>query len=500
MKCWKFLALLVLAGQARAMNLIDVYQLAIQNDQSFAAATASRQASIEALPQAMAVWFPQLSATAISQMNWVYQNVDPTYQKYNNHGYTVTASQQLINFNNWFAVDEAKATVNQANATYGYAAQDLMTRTSSAYFTVLQASDSLGFIRAEKALVKKELDQAKARFEVGVDAIDSVYNAEASYDSLVAQEITAINALIAAYQNLQVITGVPIHALQRLRHDMPMVAPTPGQVQAWQNFAGDHNLTLKSYVFAAQASRQAVKASNANHLPTVSADASYTYNRQNPGQPYVDNPTTYPTLGSTSAAAVQVSIPIFSGGAVMSQTREAQANYAEANANLQLQYRQVLANVYQTFSSVQSGISQIQADQQAVKSKNNAVDSNQAAYQAGTMTIIDVLNAISDLYNAQQVYAKDQYTYLQNTLVLKQLAGNLTDADMVGVNHWLTTELTPAADTLKPPVIKADGVAQEALTKSQPEMHKLMQEADQLMAEVATATSATKDSSTKVSS
>lgn len=484
MKCWKFLALLAIACQARAMNLIDVYQLAIQNDQNFAAATATRQASVEALPQAMAVWFPQLSATAISQMNWVYQNVNPTYQKYNNHGYTVTASQQLINFNDWFTVGEAKATVNQANATYGYAAQDLMTRTSAAYFAVLQASDNLGFIRSEKALVKKELDQAKARFEVGVDAIDSVYNAEASFDSLVAQEITAINALIAAYQNLQVITGVPIHALQRLRHDVPVVAPVPTQVQAWQNFASEHNLTLKSYVFAAEAMRQSVKTSNANHLPTVSAEASYNYNRQNPGQPYTGNPVTYPTLGSTSAASVEVSIPIFAGGAVMSQTREAQANYAEANAKLQLQYRQVLANVYQTFSNVQSGISQIQADQQAIKSKNNAVSSNQAAYQAGTMTIIDVLNAISALYNAEQTYAKDQYTYLQNTLLLKALAGNLTDADMVSVNRWMIPEVTPAADTLTPPVVKADGAAQEALTKSQPEMHKLMKEADQLMAEV----------------
>lgn len=462
------------------MDLWDVYQLAVKNDQSFAAATATRQAAAEALPQAMAVWFPQLAASAGSQMNWVYQNTQPTYQKYNSHGYSLTASQQLVNFNNWFTVSEAKASVNQANATYGEAAQDLITRTTAAYFAVLQAYDNLQLVQAQKALVKKELDQAKARFEVGVDAISSIYNAQASFDGLVAQEITATTALVAAYQNLQVITGVPVSFLQRLQQDLKLVMPVPSQSQAWQNFAQAHNLTLKSYLYGAQAAMQAIHVSQANHLPTVAATASYEYNRQNAGQPYPGAPVTYDSTGSTSMAGVEVTIPLFAGGAVMSQTREAQANYAAASANLQLQYRQILAKVYQTFADVQSGISKIQADRQAIKSKNNALESNQAAYQAGTMTIIDVLNAISDLYSAQQTYQVDQYTYLQNTLVLKQLAGILTDADVAAVNRLLVNERTAEASGLKVPQVQTEDVAKAAIKASQPELQQLLAEAKKL--------------------
>lgn len=472
--------LLVWINPAYAMDLMDVYQLAIQNDQSFAAATAARQASVEALPQAMAVWFPNLSATAISQMNWVYQNIEPTYQKYNNHGYTVSVSQQLINFNDWFLVDQAKATVNQANAVYADAAQSLMTRTVAAYFAVLQAADTLGLVQAEKALVKKQLDQSRARFEVGVDAISSIYNSQASYDSLVAQEITAGNALVAAYQNLQVITGVPIQSLQRLKRDLTLIGPVPEQVQAWQNFAEAHNLSLKADLYASQAAKQAIHASDANHLPSVSANGSYNYNRQNPGQPYPGSPLTYPTNGSTSAAAVQVTIPIFAGGMVVSQTRQAQATYAESYANFQLAHRQVMAQVYQTYANVKAGIGKITADRQTIKSKNNALDSNQAAYQAGTMTIVDVLNAISDLYNAEQIYAIDQYVYLQNTVNLKYLAGNLTDADLVAINHLLTQEHTLAADKLKVPVLLPNDTAEKAVAATQPELQKLLQEAKEL--------------------
>ena len=465
----------LLSVNAQAMDLLDVYQLAINNDQSFAKATATRQAAVEALPQAMAVWFPQLSATAVSQMNWIYQNIDPQYEKYNNHGYTVSVSQQLLNFNAWFSVSEAKATVNQANATYGEASQDLILRTAAAYFTVLQAADSLGLVQAQKALVKKELDQARARFEVGVDAISSIYNAQASYDSLVAQEITADNTLIAAYQSLQIMTGVPIKSLQRLNHDVSLQAPVPSQIEAWQNFAEAHNLTIKADHYAALSAKQTINASNANHLPTIAATGSYEYNRQNGSQPTPGDVT-----GSTSAAAIEVSIPLFEGGTVMSQTRQAQANYAAAYATMQLNHRQVLADVYQTYSSVLSGVSQIEADRQTIKSKNNALESNQAAYQAGTMTIIDVLNAISELYNAEKVYSADQYTYLQNTLKLKQLAGNLTNVDLVGLNRWLTKEHTVAADKIITPKLDTTNVADQALAATAPELKKLLAEAKQI--------------------
>lgn len=477
---WLSVALVCAETQAQAMDLLDAYQLAINHDQTFAAATATRQSAIEALPQAMAVWFPNISATAVSQMNWEYQNVSPTYQKYNSHGYTVSVSQQLIDFNAWFSVSEAKATVNQANAVYADAAQDLMVRTTAAYFGVLQAADNLGFVQAQKALVKKELEQARARFDVGVDAISSIYNAQSSYDSLVAEEISADNALITAYQNLQLMTGVPVNSLQKLTTNLTLQAPMPAYIQAWQNFAEAHNLSLKASQFAAQGLKQSINASNANHLPTVAALGSYEYSRQNAGQAYTGNATPYDANGSTSAAGIEVTIPLFEGGAVMSKTRQAQANYAEAYATMELNHRQVLANVYQTYSSVLSGVSQVEADRQAIKSKNNALESNQAAYQAGTMTIIDVLNAISELYNAQKIYANDQYTYLQNTLKLKQLAGNLTNADLVGINRWLVKAQTLAMDRITTPKLDTHNVAEDALKAAEPELKKLLSEAKKI--------------------
>ncbi len=482
----------LLASSAQAMDLLDVYQLAIVNDQTFAAATAERQAAVEALPQAMAVWFPQLSASAISQMNWVYQNTAPTYQKYNNHGYTVTASQNLLNMNAWFAVSEAKAAVNEANAMYATAAQDLIVRTAAAYFAVLQAADNLVLVQAQKALVKKELSQAQARFDVGVDAISSIYNAQASYDSLVAQEITANNALISAYQGLQTITGVPINSLQRLMDNLPLVAPMPASIPAWQNFSEAHNLSLKVDQYATVVAKQAIHGSTANHLPSIAATGSYNYNRQNAGQAYAGatstSTTQMDTTGSTSAAGIEVTIPLFAGGAVMSQTRQAQANYALSYANLELLHRQVMASVYQTYSTVLSGVSQIQADRQMITSKNNALMSNQAAYQAGTMTIIDVLNAISDLYSAEKTYSADQYAYLQNTLKLKQLAGNLSNADLVAINHFLVTVNTLALDKIVLPKLDHQDVAQQAMAKAAPEMHQLLAEATKIGAISATTT------------
>lgn len=434
---------------AKATDLLDVYQLAIKNDQQFQAATATRQAAGEAMPQAMAALFPNISLSASSLYNRItspasINNVSST-SKYNSHGYILNATQPLINFNSWFNVAQAKASVAQANATYLAASQDLMVRTTTAYFNVLQAADNLRFTTAQKDYVTKQLAESRARFEVGTDPVNSVYNAQSSYATLVAQQISDANALVAAYQNLQTITGVPMKSLKRLTDDLPLPEPNPANMQTWQQTAEEHNLSLRALRYAVDAARQSIRANRSNHLPTVNATGTYEYNAysSNSGIPALAQQSTQANFG------FQVSVPIFEGGQVTSQTRQAEDNFALAAANMEQNHRQLLSDTYQTYSSIIAGISRIEADKAAIKAKNSALESNQAAYRAGTMTIIDVLKGIQDLYDAQRAYANDQYTYLLNTIKLKSLAGDLTNLDIMAINHWLCNGDTPDSDKIQ---------------------------------------------------
>jgi outer membrane protein len=344
----------------------------------------------------------------------------------------------LINFNNWYGVSQAKSSVKAADATYADAAQSLILRTAQAYFNVLQAEQNLYFARSQKELLAKQLAQSKARYEVGVDALTSVYNVQAQYDAAVATQIANANALFTAYQNLNVITGKPIDHLSRLIDDLPLLTPNPNNISAWEKAAEDRNFSLLSLRYTAASQQAAIKIAQAGHLPSLSTVDSYEYGQTsvsgfNPGQQ---------STTTTSSVGLQVNVPLFSGGQVLSQTRQAQAQYVGAQTSLELQHRTVIAQVYQTYTSILAGISKIQADRASIQSANSALASNQASYQAGTMTIVDVLTAVSNLYNAQQTLVADEYNYLINTLTLKQLAGNLTNLDVTAINKWLTNGTT----------------------------------------------------------
>ena len=130
-------------------------------------------------------------------------------------------------------------------------------------------------------------------------------------------------------------------------------------------------------------------------------------------------------------------MPIYSGGSVSSLVRQARYEFQQACADMQANFREAGSFTQQSFNNVVSGVSKIRADKQAIVSAQSALDANQAAFKAGTRTIIDVLLAQQNLLSAQQIHAADQYAYLMDTLRLKQAAGTLSGCDLYCINQWL---------------------------------------------------------------
>lgn len=456
----KTLYLVALGGfalPAFATDLMEIYQEATQYDQVFQAAKATRLSVGETLPQNIAPLLPQLSATANTTGNYynaivapkspvVVANAIPTdntgIRKFNSNGYAVTLTQPLINFNQWMLVNKAKATVNQANATFGAAAQDLIIRVAQTYFSVLLAQDNLEFAQAQTKANAEKLKLAQQRYAVGMDAIASVNDAQASYDRTYAQQIAAENNLRNANEALRQITGQTYSHLESFKTPIPLLTPRPYNVEEWVNAGAKQNLTLLAQRFATEAARENIKANFGNHLPTVSAVGTY-------GTGYGQQ------LGSVNAvqasAAIQLNVPLYQGGLINSKVRQAEDDYATVSANRENTYRTVVVGVRQNYNNVMAGISKIKADQQAIISAQSSLESNTEQYKVGTSTMIDVLIALQNVYNAKQNYASDQYNYLLSTLQLKQAAGTLGPNDLAQINLWLHSKVTKSQNTKTQP-------------------------------------------------
>ncbi len=226
---------LMITTAAYAENLMDVYRQATRSDPVFQSARAQYLSDTEKYPIARSLLLPDLSFTGTGVNNRVNTltsvNPIPDVTIGANSFYTgdlnLTLQQTIFNWANFSKLSVAKAQVKQAAAAYASAEQDLMLRVSKAYFDALFAEDNLRFVEAQKRAIGRQLDQAKQRYNVGLDAITSVYDAQASYDAIVAQEITAKNLVINTRETLRQITGKYYDHLARLKTKISLMAPIP---------------------------------------------------------------------------------------------------------------------------------------------------------------------------------------------------------------------------------------------------------------------------------
>ena len=121
-----------------------------------------------------------------------------------------------------------------------------------------------------------------------------------------------------------------------------------------------------------------------------------------------------------------------------SDTRQARAQYQQALNAYEVARRTVQRETRQSFTGVKSGIAQVKALRQAVVSNKSALDAVQAGFQVGTRTSVDVLDAQREFFLAEFDYAEARYDYIVDILTLKRAAGTLSEADLRGVNKWLT--------------------------------------------------------------
>lgn len=422
---------------APAADMLEVYQQAWKSDPTFRAANATLLSKRENIPIARASLLPTLSGTgSINRINYnsetgtgsTSKNIYPN----SNTGYGLSLTQPIFNFAYWATLSSAKAGVKQAEAEFFSAAQDLMYRTAAAYLAVLQAQDVLRFTSEQKRAVGEHRRQQKQRYEVGLAPITDLSEAQASYDSTVAQEIAAQNDLRVQEEKLQEITGIKFPELKKFNTEVPLVKPDPEDIERWVKTAEQQNYSLLAARYATLAMRETVMTQAAGHFPILNAVGSYNYNYDNNA-----NNLRILTRQKTTSGGLSLTVPIFSGGAISARTEQAGYNYQQAVATQEKTHRTVVSGTRQAYLGVVSGISKIKADRQAVISKRSSLQSTQNSYQAGLRTILDVLQAETELYSAEKDYAKDQYAYLLSTLSLKQQSGTLSIADLAKINQWL---------------------------------------------------------------
>jgi outer membrane protein len=438
------LSLAGFSAMSQAENLLQVYKQARLSNPELRRSAADRDAAFEKINEARSPLLPQLGLGA----DYTYSNGfrDSNGVNSNATSASLQLTQTLFDMSKWRALTLQEKAAGIQDVTFQTDQQTLILNTATAYFNVLSAIDSLSYTEAQKQAIYRQLDQTTQRFNVGLVAITDVQNARSQYDTVLANEVTARNNLDNAVEQLRQVTGNYYPELASLNVDN-FKTDKPQPVNALLKEAENRNLSLLQARLNQDLAREQIRQAQDGHLPTLDltastgvSDTSYSGSKTNNAQ-FDDS-----NVGQNKVG-LNFSLPIFQGGMVNSQVKQAQYNFVGASEQLETAHRSVVQNVRSSFNNVNASISSIKAYEQAVVSAQSSLDASEAGYSVGTRTIVDVLDATTALYNAKQQLSSARYNYLINQLNIKSALGTLNEQDLLALNSTLgkPTSTTPEA-------------------------------------------------------
>ena len=435
------LVILLITGlNLNADNLLDIYNEALINDPTYKAAEFSYLADKEIVVQGRSALLPSLTLSGSTNWNEYYQNKE-LQQEYNSFSTSARLSQPLFRLDTWFNYKQSKSLTNAAEADFAFEQQNLLVRTAELYFGVLRAIDNLNAGVSEEKAIKKQLDQAKQRFEVGLSAITGVQEAQLAYDLSKASRINLEGRLYSSREALNALIGREIFSLDELGNSLLIESPNPTSKEEWVKLALSNNYQLKAALLRKDAARNNAKSSASNHLPKIDIVGTKSESETNQfnyeGININGQGIPVPELTGRRNFAIQFSVPIFQGGAVNSQRKQAYSQYERVNENTLFTQRRIIQEVRSEFSNVITLVANVTAQKQAVLSATSALEATQVGYKVGTRNVVDLLQAEKNLYSAEKNLANAKYDYILANLRLALSSGTITPGDLVKINNLL---------------------------------------------------------------
>ncbi|PPE75895.1 hypothetical protein C3942_03155 [Solimonas fluminis] len=422
------------AAPASAMTLGDAYQRAVQHDPAIASSLAQYEADREASELERATLRPVVSASgkyeyARTDAKGVFGSADDPYPSWSA---ALSARQPLFRLD-WFARgDRASALDELSDISVVDRRQKLLLRVAERYFGVLNAQDAVSQAGAEAEAVRESLEDTRKRYEVELVPGTDLKEAQARDDLAQARLLSARRSLENARDALDEVTGNGRVDLPQIGENTVFPPLQPAQVDDWVKAARDHNpgiLQARQNLVIAGADRRSRVAEAAPSLDLVGKVARSDDSEFDFGQRMDD-----------SRVGVELTVPLYAGGAVSAAKRQAAAKERFAAAELSRTTLETERQTRQLFNQVQTAYAETEAYHKALISAQAAEKATRAGYEAGTRTITDVLDAQSRTVQARLNYDSTRYSLLLNLLQLKQAAGSLTERDFAQIDQLLSPQ------------------------------------------------------------
>lgn len=339
-------------------------------------------------------------------------------------GYKGTITQSVFNgFQTYNSVKAADSSAKAELQNLYSVEQSVLLSASAAYLDVVRDEAIVKLQKNNEQLLKKELDETIARFNVGEVTRTDVAQSRASYAQAQSDLISAEgNLAISKDEYLRIVGKEPsdVHFPENLSNMFP------NDFDSAMNYAKNNNYSLLAAQKALKAAKYNVKSNEGALLPSVDFKASSGKNTVSSHNGI--NPST-----RSNEYTLEMSVPLYSGGATRAKIRKSKYQRWAAQEQLRDAERAVVSGVTASWEMMQTSKSNITAIQEQIKASAIALEGTRKEEALGNRTVLDVLDAYQTLLVSQVSEVQARHDFYVAGLQLMQSMGKLT-AQKLGLN------------------------------------------------------------------
>lgn len=362
---------------------------------------------------------------------------------YKNYQETFQLTQNVFNFESIMDVVAADMNRERLKAALVSTRQDLGYQAIEAYLNTLAAADDARLARIEKASMEKRKVEAETREKQGLATSYEIDQVDARLAEANARFIATRTSYQRAFAALEKQVGQMPADLKTLGRDLTLPRLDNLDPEFWLEAALKSSPKIRSLNMTIDQRRAALAADVGQALPKVQFLLTHTI-RDSGGSLFGGGSKT-----REGVAMMRVTVPIFNPGGRGYEALQTRSQVEQAHYQRAAYLRELRSIVSSAVRELQNGPERIKALVNSVNSHRRLVDSSKIKFDAGQLTMIDLIDEDEDLYTSERQALAAIYSHLLNYALIHQVTGTLDQAAIVTINELLDEampRLTPVSD------------------------------------------------------
>lgn len=440
----------VLASNAFAADLIEVWQAAQGHDPEYLGAQSDKSAgearrdlgdtllkpsvnlvaSAGFVNQNSAMTGAQFSAPGVGSFN--NANFNTSINSGTQTKYAIQASQPLYDRERSAAKGQLHLSADVTDMGMVAADRKLIYRVAENYFETVKAQAIIGLLIEQQNAVANTYAEISKRQHLGdasrIDLQETAEQVEAVKAKLLNVQLAYKNSLLA----LTELTGqdVKINSLERDFNSADIAA---GKASDWISKAKLKNPQLKMLALQEQVKNAEIEKYNSSLSPRVDLVAQIAREKVSGSGDYGSASNT----GMNNMIAIQLSVPLTDGYRSAKKeeafhlAQKAKLDYEHASLELEKQ-------INSTWLALNTGRERIESLSRIVTLSRDRLDATERSHRQGSRSTMELLGAQSDYISSKLVLLEEQVNLIVNRIRLASIAGEISEQDLILANRFIT--------------------------------------------------------------